>query len=106
MSDAQIVYRSGVKFFGGRSKMPAWAEDRLRGYMDDAGVPVLQISSGYRTPEDQARIMYDNIQAHGLSSQRALYGATSLSCFPLPSPTGALVRASCHERTASADARS
>ncbi len=76
MSDAQIVYRSGVKFFGGRSKMPAWAEDRLRGYMDDAGVPVLQISSGYRTPEDQARIMYDNIQAHGLASQRALYGAT------------------------------
>lgn len=77
MSEAQIVYRSGsnpVVFFGGESSMPTWAEDRLKGYMDAAGVESLQISSGYRSPEDQARIMSDNVRNHGIASQRALYG--------------------------------
>ena len=74
MSDPQIVYHSNVKFLDG-FELPAWARDRLLGYMSDAGVDVLQISSGYRSPEDQARIMSDNVRSHGMASQRALYSS-------------------------------
>lgn len=70
MSDAQIVYKSGVPHIA------AWAEERLRGYMDDAGVTVLQINSTRREPEDQARAMLYNIQHYGKEAQLELYGAT------------------------------
>lgn len=95
MSDAQIVYHSNVVFFGGARKMPAWAEDRLRGYMDEAGVEALQISSGYRSPEDQARIMAQNVDQHGMASQRALYGANGnrvLDAYPNQAAMAAVIR--------------
>ncbi|WNG23574.1 hypothetical protein F0U62_05670 [Cystobacter fuscus] len=43
--------------------------------MAAAGVTNLRISSTARTPEAQARAMYDNIQNKGVRSQLALYGA-------------------------------
>lgn len=73
---ALVVIRSGVKFSDGTSTMPKWAEDRLKTYLDAAGVDSVLVSSAYRSPEDQARIMSENVVAHGLSSQRALYGST------------------------------
>ena len=72
---ALVVIRSGVKFADGSSKMPAWAEDRLKAYLDAAGVDSALISSAYRSPEDQARIMSENVAAHGMASQRALYSS-------------------------------
>ena len=33
------------------------------------------ITSTSRTPADQARVMFDNIMAHGVPAQKALYGA-------------------------------
>ena len=72
---ALVVIRSGVKFADGSNKMPAWAEDRLKAYLDAAGVDSVLVSSAYRSPEDQARIMSENVAAHGLASQRALYSA-------------------------------
>ena len=92
---AQIVYHSNVKFAGGATKMPKWAEDRLSEYADDAGVDALQVSSGYRSPEDQARIMSDNVANHGMASQRALYGANGnriLDQYPNQTAMAAKVR--------------
>jgi hypothetical protein len=42
--------------------------------MAAAGVTSAQITSTARTPEDQARAMYDNLQTHGVEAQKALYG--------------------------------
>ncbi|WP_232293137.1 hypothetical protein [Stigmatella aurantiaca] len=41
--------------------------------MASAGVTSATISSTARTPEDQARAMYDNLQAKGIASQKDLY---------------------------------
>jgi hypothetical protein len=90
----QIVYRSNVVFLNGQT-MPRWAEDRLRGYMDEAGVPSLQISSGYRSPEDQARIMSDNVRGTSMAKQRALYsslGNQVLDAYPDQAAMVAVIR--------------
>lgn len=42
--------------------------------MASAGVTSATISSTARAPVDQARAMYDNLQAKGIESQKALYG--------------------------------
>ncbi len=54
--------------------IPPWAEELIIGMAEQAGVPAMQITSTWRTPEDQARIMYDNIKTHGVQSQLDLYG--------------------------------
>jgi hypothetical protein len=46
----------------------------LKQIMWDAGVVDCTVTSGVRTPADQARIMYENCQLHGLQSQYNLYG--------------------------------
>lgn len=53
---ATIVYQTGVP------SLPEWAHNLLSLYIDRAGVtaPVV-ISSTYRSPQDQARAMYNNI---------------------------------------------
>ena len=92
---ALVVIRSGVKFSDGSNKMPAWAEDRLKGYLDAAGVESVLVSSAYRSPEDQARIMAENVAAHGMASQRALYGALGqqvLDAYPNQAAMAAVVR--------------
>lgn len=92
---ALVVIRSGVKFSDGTNKMPRWAEDRLKTYLDAAGVDSILVSSAYRSPEDQARIMSENVVAHGMSSQRALYGATGnqvLDAYPNQTNMAAVIR--------------
>lgn len=46
-------------------------EDILRA----AGLNSALISSTARKPAQQARVMYDNLEAHGVSQQKALYAA-------------------------------
>ena len=38
-------------------RLPAWAEDRLRGYLDACGIPKATITSTLRTPAEQADVM-------------------------------------------------
>ena len=92
---ALVVIRSGVKFSDGSSKMPAWAEDRLKSYLDAAGVDSVLVSSAYRSPEDQARIMAENVAARGMASQRALYsslGNQVLDAYPNQANMAAVIR--------------
>ena len=42
--------------------------------MHRAGVASILITSTARTPADQARIMYDNIERYGVAHQKLLYG--------------------------------
>jgi len=41
--------------------------------MQKAGVPSILITSTARTPADQARIMYENIERYGVDHQKLLY---------------------------------
>jgi len=45
----------------------------LRDIMAAAGVAQLTITSTQRSPQDQARVMYDNIVRDGVAKQKALY---------------------------------
>jgi len=45
----------------------------LRDVMHKSGVVRLTISSTQRSPADQARVMFDNIEAHGVAAQKNLY---------------------------------
>jgi peptidoglycan hydrolase-like protein with peptidoglycan-binding domain len=46
----------------------------LRGLLDEAGLETATLTSGYRSPHDQARIMYGNLKARGVATEKALYG--------------------------------
>ncbi len=46
----------------------------LRAVLDRAGLASATVTSGVRTPADQARVMYDNIRQYGVDSQKKLYG--------------------------------
>ncbi|MDP3187904.1 hypothetical protein, partial [Limnobacter sp.] len=45
----------------------------LTDIMRKAGVPSILITSTARTPADQARIMYENIERYGVEHQKLLY---------------------------------
>ena len=45
----------------------------LKDIMQKAGVPSILITSTARTPADQARIMYENIERYGVDHQKLLY---------------------------------
>ena len=47
----------------------------LREILSHAGLDECLITSTSRTPADQARIMFNNIEAHGVAAQKALYAA-------------------------------
>lgn len=68
MSDQVISY-------GPRAKpLRKHSLDVLRSIMRVSGIDFLIVSSTARTVEDQARIMFANLQTHGVDSQRMLYG--------------------------------
>ncbi len=71
MNASEIV----IHYATNAEKLPAWAEDILRGWMADAQVAYVMVSSSWRFPADQARIMYDLIQKNGVSYALNLYGA-------------------------------
>lgn len=47
----------------------------LRRLLDQAGLKSGTITSGIRTAIEQARVMFDNLEKHGVEHQRKLYGA-------------------------------
>jgi len=55
------------------SDVTAYSLGVLRDVMRVAGIARLTISSTQRSPADQARVMFDNIEQHGVAAQKALY---------------------------------
>jgi hypothetical protein len=54
-------------------RLPDLAAGVLLGIMDDAGVDEVLITSTVRSPVDQARVMFNNLEAHGVAAQKMLY---------------------------------
>lgn len=48
----------------------------LKTILKNACLASATISSGYRDPANQARVMYDNLEQYGVSAQKALYGSS------------------------------
>jgi peptidoglycan hydrolase-like protein with peptidoglycan-binding domain len=59
---------------GNNAYVTAYALQLVRDLLDDAEIKSAMITSGYRRPSDQARIMYDNIVKTGVRAQLDLYG--------------------------------
>lgn len=56
------------------SKVSKYSRAVLLDLMQQTGVSSVTITSTARTPYDQARIMYENIERHGVAHQKRLYG--------------------------------
>lgn len=61
------------KYASTAKPLPPAAEDMLNHVLEKCDFTGALVTSTVRTPEDQARIMYDNIETHGVAAQRALY---------------------------------
>lgn len=57
------------------TKVSAYSKEVLAEIMKAAGVSQITITSTTRTARDQARIMVENLERHGISHQKQLYGA-------------------------------
>jgi hypothetical protein len=68
--EIQVAWAVGLD----RSVVSDHALSVLRDVASKACVKSVTISSTARTPEAQAHVMYNNIQAKGMASQRRLYG--------------------------------
>jgi hypothetical protein len=66
---------SKIKYSGAMPPIPIQAQAALLDILRMAGVDSVLITSTTRTPEDQARIMYDNLERHGVAAQKDLYKA-------------------------------
>jgi hypothetical protein len=58
------------------SKIPGKADQILKDILSDAGITSVIITSTTRSPSDQARIMYSNIETYGVDPQKELYAAS------------------------------
>lgn len=75
--EAEAVASDPVVTFGANANSAAVAAGPLaviKRILTAAGESSCTITSTARTPADQARAMYDNIVAHGVEHQKALYG--------------------------------
>jgi hypothetical protein len=66
--EVKIEYESDI------TKIPDKAKVILIKILNEAGISSVKITSTIRTPADQARIMYDNLQQYGVEKQKQLYG--------------------------------
>jgi hypothetical protein len=57
-----------------RDALTPFSKSVLQDIMRKAGIPVAVITSTQRTPAEQARAMFNNIEALGVKSQKDLYG--------------------------------
>jgi hypothetical protein len=64
-----------INYSGTMPPIPAPAETVLLDIMRLAGIDSVLITSTVRTPQDQTRIMYNNLEAHGVAAQKILYKA-------------------------------
>ncbi len=55
-------------------KVSTYSKKVLEEIMKTAGVSQLTITSTARTASEQARVMYENIERHGVNHQKKLYG--------------------------------
>jgi hypothetical protein len=55
-------------------RVSAYSKKVLEEIMQKSGVPKITVTSTARTASEQARIMYENIERHGLDHQKKLYG--------------------------------
>jgi hypothetical protein len=53
--------------------LPESAEKVIESILEKCEIESALITSTIRSPADQARIMYDNLEAHGIEKQRKLY---------------------------------
>lgn len=51
---------SAIRYSASAIRLAPWAEQRLKGWLDEAGISSVVITSTLRTKADQARIMVDN----------------------------------------------
>lgn len=56
------------------AKVTQYSLKVLQDIMSVSGVPRVIITSTARTPAEQARIMFENIERHGIDHQKRLYG--------------------------------
>lgn len=56
------------------AKVSAYTKKVLEDIMKQSGITQITITSTARTADEQARIMYENIEAHGVAHQKNLYG--------------------------------
>ena len=63
------------KYSASAKLLPTPVEKILDGVLEKCGVSDALVTSTVRTPEDQARIMYENIERYGIKAQRQLYKA-------------------------------
>jgi hypothetical protein len=63
------------KYSAGIKPLVAAAEKILDGILEKCNVSGALVTSTVRTPDDQARIMYENIERYGIKAQRQLYKA-------------------------------
>ena len=52
--------------------------------MNESNNSSIKINSTARSPEDQARIMSENVEGQGMKSQRALYGSRGQKSLQTP----------------------
>lgn len=63
-----------IEYDGDITKIPDKAKTILTKILNEVGISSVKITSTTRTPADQARIMYDNLQQYGVQKQKQLYG--------------------------------
>lgn len=52
----------------------SYSKKVIEDIMTKSGIPMVTVTSAARTPSEQARIMYENIERHGVNHQKKLYG--------------------------------
>jgi len=57
-------------------KVSVYSKKVIEDILKKTGISQITITSTARTAQDQARIMYENIQRHGVSHQKKLYGSS------------------------------
>ncbi|HKO58835.1 MAG TPA: hypothetical protein VJ276_23410 [Thermoanaerobaculia bacterium] len=68
-NERNIVFGPNAK----SADVSEWSLSVLRDLMRTADVARLTITSTQRSPQDQARVMFDNIERDGVARQKALY---------------------------------
>jgi hypothetical protein len=65
-----------IKYSDNANKIPTKAEDILKEILKEATIDSVILTSTTRSPADQARIMYSNLETYGVDQQKELYAAS------------------------------
>jgi hypothetical protein len=67
--------KSQIKYDKDVVPLPNFAVAVLRRVMDETGVQSVRVTRTISTPQQQARIMFDNCEANGVEAQKKLYAS-------------------------------